>query len=172
LPRSLPSTSVLPAKAREQSASQKTRWRQCSNVCPSPKCRSDGRGSLGHSEQGRPSEPGAKTQGDATGAGCVGGCRMDVAARRAGGHRVPDQSRAESGGQTFTPLREVGLVVFVCGCAGQTCKSQSNQVGGDRGATSVPRVTLVPIGRSAGLRKWPFAGPQRPGQGPDGRPRQ
>jgi hypothetical protein len=61
---------------------------------------------------------------------------------------VSHQSGAESCGQTFTPLREVGLVVFVCGRPGESRKSENNQVGCDHGVTSVPRVTLVPYNRT------------------------
>jgi len=54
---------------------------------------------------------------------------------------VLHRSRAESGGKHFTPLREVGLVVFVRGRRGETCKSESNEVGCDQGVTRVPRVS-------------------------------
>jgi hypothetical protein len=51
---------------------------------------------------------------------------MDVAAGRAGAHMVSHRSRAESGGQTFTPLWEVGRGFS---CAGVQAKPASRSEG-------------------------------------------
>ena len=84
----------------------------------------------------------AKTRREEADAECVRGCLMDVTAGRAGliwCHRAA--LKAES--KHFTPLKEVGRAIIVCVRRGETCKSESNQVGCDHGVTGVPRVPLV-----------------------------
>jgi hypothetical protein len=94
--------------------------------------------------EGREGEAGLQRRGGAKALSGVHGCLMDVAVGSCGAHTVSHQSRAENGRQTFTPLKEVALEVFVRGRPRETSKSESNHASCDHGVTGVPRVTLVP----------------------------